>query len=363
VRISILQEGEFLPGEGPADRYEQMIEEVALADQLGFHAWGTSEQHFSPPRFAVAAPEVLYAAIARHTSRIKLRVMCEVMLSWNHPILVAERLATLDIVSKGRAELATARSNNMTTLNAFGVKPQDTRAQWEDGMDVLVKAFRDDFVEHDGPVWKIGRCQIIPRCLQKPHPPISVAATSLETHTNAGQLGIGVLTFESYFGFNYLQQCIDAYRVGLAKGHSMFPRRTELTGIYIATAYCAPTRQDAIDTAGGAAMGYFKFNRFLYSELAKKKGYEYLDPNVKGVLDRGEDPFDFLLHDTPSIMLGTPDFFIERLKLLEKMGIEEVLLRVEGVRHKDIMRSLELIGREVIPEFQKQPKLAVANVG
>jgi alkanesulfonate monooxygenase SsuD/methylene tetrahydromethanopterin reductase-like flavin-dependent oxidoreductase (luciferase family) len=256
---------------------------------------------------------------------------------------------------------AVERSNNMVSLNAFGVKPQDTHAQWEDGMAVLVKAFRDDIVSHDGPFWKIQPCEIVPRCVQKPHPPVSVAATSIETHMSAGERGIGVLTFESYFGFDYLQQCIDAYRAGLAKGGSMFPLRNEMTGLYIATAYCAEDRQDAIDTANGAAMGYFKFNREMYAELAKKKGYEYLDPNVKGVLDRGEDPLDFLLTGTPSIMLGTPDFFIERLRLLEKMGIEEVLLRIEGVPHKDIMRSLELIGREVIPVFHEQRVRAVAG--
>ena len=117
MKVGLLQEGEAVPGVGFAERYEQMIEEVAIADVNGFSCWGTSEQHFSAPRFAVSAPEVLYAAVAQHTQNIKLRVMCAVLLKWNHPVLVAERLATLDIVSKGRAELATARSNNLYTLS------------------------------------------------------------------------------------------------------------------------------------------------------------------------------------------------------------------------------------------------------
>src|ERR1700709_487703 len=99
MKVGLLQEGEIRPGQSVAQRYEEMIAEATLADRMGFSCWGTSEQHFSPPRFTVAAPEVLYAAIARHTKNIKLRIMCAVMLKWNHPILVAERLATLDIVS------------------------------------------------------------------------------------------------------------------------------------------------------------------------------------------------------------------------------------------------------------------------
>ena len=123
MRVGLLQEGEVLPGATYDSRYREMIEEVVLADRLGFSTWGTSEQHFSPPRFTVSAPEVLYAAIASRTEQIKLRPMAAVLLAWNHPILVAERLATLDIVSHGRAELATARSNNLYTLEAFGVDP------------------------------------------------------------------------------------------------------------------------------------------------------------------------------------------------------------------------------------------------
>jgi alkanesulfonate monooxygenase SsuD/methylene tetrahydromethanopterin reductase-like flavin-dependent oxidoreductase (luciferase family) len=360
MKIGLLQEGEILPGVSIAQRYEEIIEEVTLADQLGFSSWGTSEQHFSPPRFTISAPEVLYAAVARHTSRIKLRIMCEVMLSWNHPILVAERLATLDIVSRGRAELATARSNNLVTLNAFGVDPSKTREQWEEGMEVLAKIFANPIVEHQGKYWNIGSCEVLPRCLQQPHPPISVAATSLDTHVNAGERGIGVISFESYFGFDYLAECIASYREGFKKGTNQFPLRNESSGLYIATAFCSEDRQDAIDTARNAALGYFKFNRELYAALGKKVGYEYLDPRVRGVLDRGDEPFDFLLNDTPSILIGTPDHFIKRLRLLEEMGIDEVQMRVEGVPHKDIMRTLELIGKEVIPVFHNQPARAVA---
>src|SRR5262249_16954944 len=91
MKVGLLPEGEPRRGVPAAWGYEDMSGEVALADPLGFSCWGTSEQHFSPPRFTVAAPEVLYAAVARHTKAIKLRIMCSVLLKWNHPILVAER--------------------------------------------------------------------------------------------------------------------------------------------------------------------------------------------------------------------------------------------------------------------------------
>lgn len=352
MRIGLLQEGETMPGVSVAQRYEEMIAEVALADKLGFYSWGTSEQHFSPPRFTVSAPEVLYAAIARETDNIKLRIMCSVLLKWNHPILVAERLATLDIVSNGRAEIATARSNNLTTLGAFGVDPSETRVQWEDGLAVLIKAMSDEVLEHDGPVWQIPPRQIVPQPLQKPHPAIWVSASSVDTHRMAGERGIGVLTFENYFGFDYLQTCLDAYREGLKAGKSIAPARNASAGLYVATAYCAETRDEARRIARDVALGYFKFILDLYVPLGKRSSYEYLDEKMTRLLNN-EGNLDFLINETPSVMIGTPDDFIQRLEKLKEMGVDEVLLRVDGVPHADIMRSYELIGREVIPHFSK----------
>lgn len=359
MRIGLLQEGETMPGVSVAQRYEEMIAEVVKADELGFYSWGTSEQHFSPPRFTVSAPEVLYAAIARETKDIRLRIMCSVLLKWNHPILVAERLATLDIVSNGRAEIATARSNNLTTLEAFGVSPSETRAQWEDGIEVLVKAMTQATLEHDGPVWTIPPRSIVPQPLQKPHPALWVSASSVETHRLAGQRGIGVLTFENYFGFDYLQSCIDAYREGLKDGTSMAPGRNESAGLYVATAYCAETREEARSIARDVALGYFRFILDLYVPLGKRQSYQYLDEKMTRLLEN-DGNLDFLVNETPSVMIGTPDDFVKRLKELEERGIDEVLLRVDGIPHADILRSYELIGREVIPRF-RDAKLQAAE--
>ena len=357
MRVGLLQEAELMPGVDVAQRYWELIEEVALADRLGFSCWGTSEQHFSPPRFAVAAPEVLYGAVAQHTENIKLRIMCAVLLAWNHPILVAERMATLDIVSRGRAELGTARSNNLYTLDAFGVDPAATREQWADSIEVIVKAFTHDMLEHDGPVWKIPPREIVPKPVQKPHPPLSVAASSVQSHVMAGERGIGALCFESYFGFEYLQDCIDGYRKGLAKGTQMAPLRTEHMGLYVATAFCAETREEARRVAREVAMGYYQFLVDIYVPLGKRQSYEYLDDKLQRLVDHRDD-FDYLLTETPSIMIGTPADFIERIERLEDMGIDEILMRIDGVSHADIMKSFELIGREVIPTVDSRVAIA-----
>ncbi|HEV7826366.1 MAG TPA: LLM class flavin-dependent oxidoreductase [Mycobacteriales bacterium] len=347
MRVGLLQEGDLV-GTDVSSRYLQMIEEVRLADRMGFSTWGTSEQHFSPPHFSVAAPEVLYAAAAVQTEQIKFRTMASVLLAWNHPILIAERLATLDIVSRGRAEICTARSNNLHTLAAFGVDPSATRAQWEDGMDLLMKAISQSEVEHDGPVWKVPSREIMPRPVTLPHPPVSVAASSVQSHGNAGRRGIGVITFDNYFGFEYLEECLTEYRHAFeGADHSGVVAPNDYAGLYVATAYCAPTKAEAFEIAGDITKTYFEFILDLYVPLANNPGYEYLD-RIKALLEHRDD-MEWLCDNTPSVMVGDPDSFIERIKHLEAMGVDELLLRIDGVGHEQIMRSLELIGHEVIP--------------
>jgi alkanesulfonate monooxygenase SsuD/methylene tetrahydromethanopterin reductase-like flavin-dependent oxidoreductase (luciferase family) len=357
VRFGLVQEGEYLPGSGPDQRYHEMIEEVLLAEEVGFHVFGTSEQHFSAPRFSVSAPEVLYAAIAAQTDRIRLRTMCSVMLKWNHPVLVAERLATLDILSRGRAEVATARSNNLYTLDAFGVKASETAEQWDESMEVLVKALTDDILEHDGKLWQIPPRPLVPRCVQKPHPAISVAASSVATHTKAGRLGFGAICFENYFGFDYMQSCIDGYREGLAEGTSLAPVRNESMTQLITTAYCAETREEALRVSAEVALGYFQFIVEVYAPLAQHGTYEYLEQMRHMVSNAGN--LDFLLNETPSVLIGTPDDFVTRLRELEERGIDEVIMRIDGIPSADIQSSVELIGREVIPAINGATVVAV----
>jgi alkanesulfonate monooxygenase SsuD/methylene tetrahydromethanopterin reductase-like flavin-dependent oxidoreductase (luciferase family) len=358
MRVGLLQEGEVRDGKSYAQRYREMIDEVVAADRLGFSTWGTSEQHFSPPRFTVSAPEVLYAAIASRTEHIRLRVMASVLLKWNHPILVAERLATLDIVSNGRAEVCTARSNNLYTLEAFGVQPSETVAQWADGMDVLAKALTQEWLEHDGPVWQIPPREIVPKCVTEPHPPVSLAASSVSSHVKAGERGIGAICFENYFGFDYLQECIDGYRDGLTRAEPDPLRLNDYMGLYVATAFCAETREEAKRIARDVALEYFQFILDLYIPLGKTPAYQYLAGRIDALAERTED-LDFLCTETPSVMVGTPDDFVERLRRLEGMGVDEVVMRVDGVAHDDILRSLELIGHEVIPAVD--PAAAVAR--
>jgi alkanesulfonate monooxygenase SsuD/methylene tetrahydromethanopterin reductase-like flavin-dependent oxidoreductase (luciferase family) len=345
MRVGLIQEGDFT-GTTMQARYREMIVEVTLADKLGFSAWGTSEQHFSPPSFSVSAPEVLYAAVAENTSRITLRNMAAVLVQYNHPVMVAERVATLDIISGGRAELCTARSNNIKTLTAFGVPIATTQEQWAEGLEIVKRAFGDEELEYDGEFWKIGKCDVTPKPLQKPYPPLSVTATSAKTHGLAGSKGIGVISFDNYLGYDYVDESVAIYAKGLASrpqddlGNNYF-------GYYVPSAFCAETREEAMEVAQHQTLKYFRAILELYKGMASKPSYEYMK-NIE-VLTEHQDDMEFLMRHTPAVMVGTPDDFIAEFRDLDARGVDEVLLRIDGFGHENHMRTLQLIGEHVIP--------------
>ena len=348
MRVGLLQEGDFA-GTTLHQRYREMIREATLADQVGLSSWGTSEQHFSPPHFSVSAPEVLYAAVAEHTSRIILRNMSAVLVAYNHPIQVAERIATLDLISDGRAQLCTARSNNLTTLETFGVSTHNTQDQWAESIEAVIKALTQEKFTHEGEFWTIPECEVVPKPLQKPHPPISVAATSTGSHRKAGKRGIGVISFDNYFGYDYLDQCVREYALGREERPPEQTTDNDYFGVYVASAFCAATHEEAVEVAREATLGYFKFILELYRRLGQKPSYEYMQDLDK--LAERQDDMQYLMKMTPSIMVGTPEYFVEELRDLERRGVDEVLLRLDGFGHENHMKSIELLGSEVIPKL------------
>jgi alkanesulfonate monooxygenase SsuD/methylene tetrahydromethanopterin reductase-like flavin-dependent oxidoreductase (luciferase family) len=352
MRFALIQEGDFPEGVQVPQRYREMVEEARFAEQMGFDTYCLSEQHFLKDTCTVSSPEVFLALVATRTERIRLRTTSAVLLAFNHPVRIAERLTTLDVLSNGRAELGTARSNNLHTLEGFGVSPAETRAQWTESFDVILAALTRDPFEHRGRFWNIPPRTLTPRAIQTPHPPIFVSATSQETHRNAGERGIGVMTGNSILGWEYAERCIGAYREGLAHaapaGGSYV---NDQTGLFVAVAHCAERMEQARREAARVTASFVNLVIWLYSRLgASSPDYEYLS-QIRRIEERKDD-LDFVVDSAPYFMVGTPDYLVERLHRLEAMGVTEALLRIDGMGHDVNMRSIEAFGTRVMPRLR-----------
>jgi alkanesulfonate monooxygenase SsuD/methylene tetrahydromethanopterin reductase-like flavin-dependent oxidoreductase (luciferase family) len=352
VKFGFLSEGDTPDGLSHYHRYHEVLEEMELADALGFDFCGTSEQHFFPSVATFSAPETFYAAIAARTSRIKLRHMSVLTLAFNHPVRVAERLATLDIISHGRVELCTARSNSPRTLDAFGINPNETRAQWREGLEATVRALTEDPFEFKGKYYNVPSRSVVPRLYRKEMFPVSVIATSLETFTLAGKSGLGAMTNDNYGGWDYLERGAKAYKEAIkdAQPFAPYPVNDSL-GFCIFIANCDSDVERAYRTGRHVAEGFCAVCYDVYMPLVKRSE-SYRDfAQIQDVYDHRRD-LDYMMDKTPSVVLGKPEKFIETIERLQALGFNEVCLRNDGFGHEQNMRSLEMFGKYVIPHFK-----------
>ena len=183
----------FTP-EVEAQVFLNALEQARLADELGFDWVWAVEHHFLEGYSHCSAPEVVLAAVAAQTRRIRVghgAVVC--VPEMNHPIRVAERAATLDIISGGRLELGTARSSTWTELGGFGVDPDQTKRTWDEYVRLLPRLWTEEFVSYDGLSFSMPERSVLPKPLQQPHPPMWVTVTSPGTELDAADRGLGCL--------------------------------------------------------------------------------------------------------------------------------------------------------------------------
>src|SRR5437667_104970 len=174
----------------------EALAQVELADRLGIdYAWEV-EHHFLEEYSHSSAPEVFLAACAARTERIRLGHGIVLMPpGYNHPARVAERIAMLDLVSGGRVEFGTGESASRMELEGFGVSPAEKRAMWQEAAaQVALMLSQSPYPGYDGKYFKMPPRNVVPKPVQKPHPPMWLACSSRPMIHLAAQLGLGALT-------------------------------------------------------------------------------------------------------------------------------------------------------------------------
>jgi alkanesulfonate monooxygenase SsuD/methylene tetrahydromethanopterin reductase-like flavin-dependent oxidoreductase (luciferase family) len=159
--------------------YANALEQVRLADELGFDYVWAVEHHFLEEYSHCSAPDLFLTACAMQTSRIRVGhgvVAC--VPQYQSPIRVAERAAVLDILSGGRLEFGTGRSATWTELGGFRANPDETKKTWDEFVRVIPKMWTQERFSWEGRVFSMPERAILPKPIQKPHPPMWVAVTS-----------------------------------------------------------------------------------------------------------------------------------------------------------------------------------------
>ncbi|HLJ43646.1 MAG TPA: LLM class flavin-dependent oxidoreductase, partial [Candidatus Binataceae bacterium] len=198
-------------------RYQQTIEQIVLADQLGFDVAWMAELHFFRNFSIMPSPLMVAVAVAQHTRRIRLGTAVT-LLPFHHPMRAAEEAATADLLTGGRLEYGVGRGTIAVHFQGFGVARDESRERFEEALEIIVGAWTAERVTYKGRFYQVTDVAVEPRPLQKPHPPIRIAANSPETAEFAGRKGYDVLVASPINPVPGFYEHIRAYRAALKTG-------------------------------------------------------------------------------------------------------------------------------------------------
>jgi len=333
--------------------FQDALDQVELGDRLGIdYAWEV-EHHFLEEYSHSSAPEVFLAAASQRTKRIRLGHGIVLMPpGYNHPARIAERLATLDLVSNGRVEWGTGESASRAELEGFGITPAERREMWRESTEQVANMLAmDPYPGYQGKYFAMPVRNVVPKPVQKPHPPLWVACSNRETIHLAAQLGMGALTFafiDPAEAAHWIADYYDTFkRECVPIGHTVNPNVAMVTGF--------SCHADATE-AGRRGTDGFRFFQFAlghhYSFGKHTPGRT--DIWKKFVAVRDQLGLEMLGGGTGCI--GTPAQLTASLRQFETNGVDQTIFIQQGGnnRHEHICESLELFAREVMPEFKER---------
>ena len=345
--------------------YERCLEHVRLADELGFHQVWAVEHHFLEEYSHCSAPELLLTAIAMQTRRIRLChgiVVC--VPQFNHPVKIAERTAVLDILSGGRLEVGTGRSATWTELGGFCADPDATKQSWDEFVRVLPKMWTQErFGPYHGEFFSMPERPILPKPVQRPHPPLWVAVTSPGTETDAADRGLGSLGLK--FGtFTEQERGIAEYRRRI----QLCDPVGETVNEQVATVnflFCHGDIEVAAATGRrlSRTFGYLAAQHLFAREAYPSRSYPTVGllPSLRREADGPADGSGI----PEGLCIGDPDRITAQLQRWESVGVDQVnfiLNCVETVPHEEVLASLRLFAAEVMPRFERPEPVTTGPV-
>jgi len=335
------------------DRYHQVLAQVDLADEVGFDYFWTVEHHFLREFSHCSAPEVLYGAISQRTKRIRIgHAVALLPGQYNHPVRVAERAAVLDILSDGRMDLGTGRSTTLIEMDGFEVNPEDTRAQWEEAVRMIPRMWTEETFSHEGQFYAIPPRSVIPKPVQKPHPPMWVACSQPDSFRSAGEMGLGVLCF-NLGGYGQMEERVAAYRAAV-KNASPVGQFVNDQVAALCLVHVGEDDDEARRVAAPEGEWFVNKAEELYQPWQGRQvpsSYQFAVSAVQ------EERVNKTADDhiaSGAFAMGDPDTVIKVLKKYEEAGVDQILcfMQMGNLAHSRIMDSIKLFGRHVIPYFK-----------
>ena len=336
----------------------EALDQVVLADELGFHHAWEVEHHFLDEYSHSSAPEVFLAAAAARTKRIRLgHGIRQVIPNYNHPARTAESIATLDLISDGRVDFGIGEGATRLELHGFGIPAKRKRAlSLEAAEQVANMMVLDPYPGYDGEGFSMPCRNVLPKPRQKPHPPMWIACTNRSTIEVAAENGLGALAFsfvdpdeartwvDTYYDIIRSERCVPLghtvnANIALVAGFSLHDDRAE----------AFRRGQEGFEFFGYALNALVAHDQVpgrtdLWGEFCARRDADAVEARIAAATAMGDDYAG---------CIGTPDDARRHLRGLADAGVDQVIFlqQVGRNHHDDICASLQLFADELIDEF------------
>jgi len=348
-----------------AKRIWEALDQIAYAEEMAYDSVWFSEHHFRPVWSHNSAPDLTLAAVSQRTKKIRLGVGV-VLAPIHHPLHTAARMATLDILSNGRVDVGLGRTGYPYQLTPYGAKLEDTRGMWEEFAQVLPRMWTEETFSHEGEYFQVPPREVLPKPIQKPHPPLWSACSSESTTRTAAELGLGALV-GSEGGPEKVGEVLELYQKALK---SATPRGVSPNShnAMMTAGFCHEDPK-VIDGRATELVGWYMEQQRERARLVwhgvdpvtvppDYQGYYERDMRLAAGPHPGEATPSETIEKGTSFCVGTPEQCIEFFESYEAMGVEQVFLlsAIGPQKHEEVMNTLTMFGEHVIPHFRAKEK-------
>lgn len=332
--------------------YMNALEQIRVAESVGFSSVWCVEHHFLEEYSHASCPEMFLTAAAMQTTRMRLGFgIATCVPEINSPVKLAERAAVLDVLSNGRVEFGTGRSSTWTELGGVGAQPQDTKKSWDEYVRTIPKMWTQDRFSYQGVSYSFPERAVLPKPVQTPHPPLWLAVTAPGTEIDAAERGMGSLTL-SYGNIAKSAKRFENYRKIIKTAEPV----GALVNEKVATVnwmYCHEDGKSA-ELKGQAMVDTFSSMAAQTMEISQ--AYPSNNYGALGLLGQlRADPDNADRKSLPDgLLVGDPQALVKILKDWESAGVDQINLMInarEVLEQEDVLASLRLFGREVLPHF------------
>jgi len=336
-------------GVGQADAFRDIFDTAQRADRLGIDCVWLGEIHFTPTRSVISASLQVASAIASRTERLRVGTAVQV-LPLNHPLRIAEEVATVDHISRGRFEFGIGRSGVVRTYDIYGVPYAESQARFREALEIIRQGWRGEPFSYAGEFYRVDGAIVTPRPYQVPHPPIRMATTSDETFPAAGRLGLPIVVGLRTTEIPDLQAQLGPYRQAWRDaGHPGQPSVYLRIPVYVST-----TQKGAVEEPRESLAAFFQRQTELARAAVGRAGAGPADRRRFQAERMASLTYDDILEK--KVAFGTPTGVIERLqRLRDELGLDGIVAELNPGGRIPLeleTRSLELLAREVVPAFR-----------